>query len=64
MSLTRFRSSISVLFALAVVIGLVWWKSPLFGAETPVVIAAPLVDNPRAAGAPRHTCAAPSSPRR
>jgi peptide-methionine (S)-S-oxide reductase len=31
-------------------LGLVMWHSPLFGAEPPVIIAPPTVDNPKAAG--------------
>jgi peptide-methionine (S)-S-oxide reductase len=31
--------------------GVVLWHSPLFGAEAPVIIAPPAVDNPKAAGA-------------
>jgi peptide-methionine (S)-S-oxide reductase len=33
------------------VIGVFLWRSPLFGAEAPVIIPPPAVDNPRAAGA-------------
>jgi peptide-methionine (S)-S-oxide reductase len=32
------------------VMGVVLWHSPLFGAEAPVIIAPPAVDNPKAAG--------------
>jgi peptide-methionine (S)-S-oxide reductase len=32
-------------------VGVVLWHSPLFGAEAPVIIAPPAVDNPKAAGA-------------
>jgi peptide-methionine (S)-S-oxide reductase len=32
------------------VMGVLLWHSPLFGAEAPVIIAPPAVDNPRAAG--------------
>jgi peptide-methionine (S)-S-oxide reductase len=35
------------------VLGMVLWRSPLFGAEPPVVIAPPAVDNPKAAGPPQ-----------
>src|ERR1700678_4846439 len=31
-------------------IGVLVWQSPLFGAEAPVVIAPPAIDNPKAAG--------------
>jgi peptide-methionine (S)-S-oxide reductase len=34
----------------AAVLGLSLWHSPLFGAEAPVIIAPPAVDNPKAAG--------------
>jgi peptide-methionine (S)-S-oxide reductase len=34
----------------ATVMGLLLWHSPLFGAEAPVIIAPPAVDNPKAAG--------------
>jgi peptide-methionine (S)-S-oxide reductase len=30
--------------------GMLLWRSPLLGAEAPVIIAAPVVDNPKAAG--------------
>jgi peptide-methionine (S)-S-oxide reductase len=42
----------AAVFALAV-LGVVLWRSPLFGAEPPVVIAPPAVDNPKAAGPPQ-----------
>src|SRR3984957_6861974 len=35
------------------VLGMVLWRSPLFGAEPPVVIAPPAVDNPKAGGPPQ-----------
>jgi peptide-methionine (S)-S-oxide reductase len=35
------------------VLGMVLWRSPLFGAEPPVVIAPPAVDNPKTAGPPQ-----------
>jgi peptide-methionine (S)-S-oxide reductase len=35
------------------VLGIVFWRSPLFGAEAPVVIAPPAIDNPKAAGPPQ-----------
>jgi peptide-methionine (S)-S-oxide reductase len=34
----------------AVGLGVVLWRAPLFGAEAPVVIAPPAVDNPKSAG--------------
>jgi peptide-methionine (S)-S-oxide reductase len=39
-------------FALGV-IGAVLWRSPLYGAESAVVIAPPVLDNPKAPGAPQ-----------
>jgi peptide-methionine (S)-S-oxide reductase len=42
----------AAVFALAV-LGVVIWRSPLLGAEPPVVIAPPAVDNPKAAGPPQ-----------
>jgi peptide-methionine (S)-S-oxide reductase len=35
------------------VLGMVLWRSPLFGAEPPVVIAPPAIDNPKTAGPPQ-----------
>jgi peptide-methionine (S)-S-oxide reductase len=35
----------------AALAGIVLWHSPLFGAEAPVIIAPPAIDNPKAAGA-------------
>jgi peptide-methionine (S)-S-oxide reductase len=34
----------------AITAGAILWQAPLFGAEAPVVIAPPLVDNPKSAG--------------
>lgn len=34
-------------------IGIVLWQAPLYGAESPVAIAPPALDNPKAAGAPQ-----------
>jgi peptide-methionine (S)-S-oxide reductase len=45
------RVSIAV-FAVGA-IGAVLWRSPLYGAESPVVIAPPVLDNPKAPGAPQ-----------
>jgi len=42
----------AAVLALAVA-GMVIWRSPLLGAEPPVVIAPPAVDNPKAAGPPQ-----------
>jgi peptide-methionine (S)-S-oxide reductase len=51
MSLSKIRTSMRVAALLVVgALGLVVWHSPLFGAEAPVIIAPPLVDNPKAAG--------------
>jgi peptide-methionine (S)-S-oxide reductase len=35
------------------IVGLAVWRSPLMGAEAPVIIAAPAMDNPKAAGPPQ-----------
>jgi len=40
---------LAVMFG-AVGLGVVLWRAPLFGAEAPVVIAPPAVDNPKSAG--------------
>ena len=32
--------------------GVALWRSPLYGAEEPVLLAAPAIDNPKAPGAP------------
>lgn len=54
MSLNNIRSPAWLLVVLAVgAIGLALWRSPLYGAETPVVLAPPVVDNPKAAGPPQ-----------
>jgi peptide-methionine (S)-S-oxide reductase len=54
MSFPSIRSSTSYLPLLAVVaLAFFLWRSPLYGAESPVVIAAPVVDNPKTAGAPQ-----------
>jgi peptide-methionine (S)-S-oxide reductase len=37
----------------AAIVGVMLWHSPLFGAEAPVIIAPPAVDNPKAAGPPQ-----------
>jgi peptide-methionine (S)-S-oxide reductase len=54
MSSSNLRRSrwIAAAFALAVA-GVVAFRSPLFGAEAPVIIAPPAVDNPKAAGPPQ-----------
>jgi peptide-methionine (S)-S-oxide reductase len=43
---------LAVMIALGIV-GLAVWRSPLMGAEAPVIISPPTVDNPKAAGAPQ-----------
>jgi peptide-methionine (S)-S-oxide reductase len=54
MSFTSIRYSAPLLAILfASVIGLGLWRSPLYGAESPVVIAPPVVDSPKAPGAPQ-----------
>ena len=50
MSFSNFRPIRLAALLAAAVIGLAVWRAPLFGAEAPVVIAPPLVDNPKAAG--------------
>jgi peptide-methionine (S)-S-oxide reductase len=51
MTLWKLASPLRLALALgAPVGGDVLWHSPLFGAEAPVIIAAPTVDNPKAAG--------------
>src|ERR1700720_4540573 len=35
------------------IVGIAVWRGPLFGAEAPVVIDPPSVDNPKAAGPPQ-----------
>jgi len=42
----------TAMIALAVV-GVAIWRSPLMGAEAPVTVAAPAIDNPKAAGPPQ-----------
>jgi peptide-methionine (S)-S-oxide reductase len=34
-------------------LGVFFWRSPLFGAEAPVVVTPPVVDNPKASGIPQ-----------
>ncbi|HWX80254.1 MAG TPA: peptide-methionine (S)-S-oxide reductase MsrA [Steroidobacteraceae bacterium] len=51
MTSMRFVTPMRVAVVLgAAVLGLSLWHSPLFGAEAPVIIAPPAVDNPKAAG--------------
>jgi peptide-methionine (S)-S-oxide reductase len=52
MSIARFATPLRVAaFLGAIAIGVLLWRSPLFGAEAPVVIPPPAVDNPKTAGA-------------
>ena len=54
MSLRNFSTPARVAALIAVVAtGIVLLRSPLFGAEAPVLIAPPAVDNPKAAGPPQ-----------
>jgi peptide-methionine (S)-S-oxide reductase len=51
MSFLKTRScAVTAAFLAAGAIGAVLWQSPLFGAEPPVGLAPPRVDNPKAAG--------------
>jgi peptide-methionine (S)-S-oxide reductase len=50
MTLRKFTSPIRLAVVLGAAAGVVLWHSPLFGAEAPVVIAPPAIDNPKAAG--------------
>ncbi len=49
---TRWSKPLMAVFAL-IALGVVLWRSPLFGAEAPVVIAPPALDNPKASGTPQ-----------
>jgi peptide-methionine (S)-S-oxide reductase len=54
MSFLKLRRPVWAAAVLAfAVLGIVLWRSPLFGAEAPVVIAPPVIDNPKAAGPPQ-----------
>src|SRR5580698_8077956 len=51
--MTFWKRTTSMRFAAvigAAIVGVVLWHSPLFGAEAPVIIAPPLIDNPKSAG--------------
>ena len=54
MTISKMRGSrlLMAVFALGS-IGAVLWRSPLYGAESPVAIAPPVLDNPKAPGAPQ-----------
>src|ERR1700737_4718713 len=51
-STTRWSKPLMAVFAL-ITLSVVFWRSPLRGAEAPVVIAPPGLDNPKAAGTPQ-----------
>jgi peptide-methionine (S)-S-oxide reductase len=54
MSFLKLRRPVWAAAVLAfAVLGIILWRSPLFGAEAPVVIAPPVIDNPKAAGPPQ-----------
>lgn len=53
MSLLKSRSSVGLAVLSLAAITLVLWRSPLLGAEAPVVIAPPLIDNPKTPGPPQ-----------
>jgi peptide-methionine (S)-S-oxide reductase len=54
MFLSKYRSPAPLLItAVIAAITLTLWRLPLYGAESPVVIAPPEIDNPKAAGAPQ-----------
>ena len=54
MSLAKIQSSGTLLGVVAIgAISIALWRSPLYGAESPVVIAPPAVDSSKAAGAPQ-----------
>jgi peptide-methionine (S)-S-oxide reductase len=50
MSRSKNRSSLWIAALLLAAAGTAFWRSPLFGAEAPVVIAPPTVDNPKQSG--------------
>jgi peptide-methionine (S)-S-oxide reductase len=50
MILRKLASPVRLAVLLGAVLGVVLWHSPLFGAEKPVIIAPPAIDNPKAAG--------------
>jgi len=51
-SKSRWSRPLLAVFALAA-LGIVIWRSPLYGAESPVVISPPAIDNPKAPGPPQ-----------
>jgi peptide-methionine (S)-S-oxide reductase len=51
MSIVRINSGLRILsFVGAAAVGVMLWHSPLFGAEAPVIIAPPAIDNPKTPG--------------
>src|SRR3981081_2832308 len=50
MTLWKIASPIRLAVLAGAAVIVVLWHSPLFGAESPVIIAPPAVDNPKAAG--------------
>ncbi|HSZ07701.1 MAG TPA: peptide-methionine (S)-S-oxide reductase MsrA [Steroidobacteraceae bacterium] len=50
MTLSKLASPKRLAVILAAAACVVLWRSPLFGAEAPVIIAPPAIDNPKAAG--------------
>jgi peptide-methionine (S)-S-oxide reductase len=51
MSFMKFATPMRITALLgAIALGLSVWQSPLFGAEAPVIIAPPVIDNPKTAG--------------
>ena len=50
MTLRKWTSPVRLVVLLGAVLCVVLWHSPLFGAEKPVIIAPPAIDNPKAAG--------------
>ena len=49
---TRWSKPLMAVFAL-IALSVALWRSPLFGAEAPVVIAPPTLDNPKTSGTPQ-----------
>jgi peptide-methionine (S)-S-oxide reductase len=50
MTLRKLASPVRLALLLGAGLSVVLWHSPLFGAEKPVIIAPPAIDNPKAAG--------------
>jgi peptide-methionine (S)-S-oxide reductase len=51
-STIRWSKPLTAVLALGA-FGVIFWRSPLYGAEAPVIIAAPAIDNVKAEGAPQ-----------